>query len=757
MHVLGRAQRVAEQSHPPTTTTVASSSARRPRLLLARESIGVMVGQPAADAGWFAGRRLAPCAGRRRVGVLAATLVAMAVLAVGAAAPVGRVARSLAGADRVRERPRRSSTRARSTRSRSASRRATSRTAWRPTTAWRWRPVGDQIAFWSGRSGHGRASISRAPTGSRLRLVRGLAASAAPGRFRAGRPAAPSRPTARRLVRGALQASHQRRLRRSTCDARPPARSGVAAACSRPSPDGKLVACGVQRKTTVPDLAGHLRFTLPCSRRDLVEPRLADGRARPRARRARPRSSIATGRTVARVNGAAGRVVARRRARCCSDAATRCWVGDPRDLGRARDRSCRAGLAARCVVHARRPLRLDRRQRGQADARAAWRAVAPIPASPSAAASGHATAGWRTSGTRASRPRCGRASRSPSSSPTAHGQQSARGRALPLRRSRRQRPATGLPDGKRLLFLTVNDVQRQRPLRRPSGRRRHAVQLDARSARSRDTRLVAATARRIAYAACRTSPATSETGLPTHIATVQRRTASGAQRVTDDGGPNEGSFDGDPSFSPDGTPHRVRPRHVQRQAPCRSSPRAAVCARRSCRRGRAHPRAWRGRRMAPRIAFVSAGASIMVVRRERRRARASSRRSCARKFCGCGGPGLVARRHADRRRRRRRHLPDRRSSRSRASQLAIARALRRVPVVLTRRDPDRVRRARRAPARRRRRRSWPPTSTARTSAPSARCRSGRACIRPGSRPDRPKTEAWRPAQAAGRHAVALHP
>ena len=43
-------------------------------------------------------------------------------------------------------------------------------------------PVGDQIAFWSGRSGDDELYLARSD-GTRLRLVRGLGDSAAPGRF----------------------------------------------------------------------------------------------------------------------------------------------------------------------------------------------------------------------------------------------------------------------------------------------------------------------------------------------------------------------------------------------------------------------------------------------------------------------------------------------------------------------------------------------------------------------------------------------
>ena len=113
--------------------------------------------------------------------------------------------------------------------------------------------------------------------------------------------------------------------------------------------------------------------------------------------------------------------------------------------------------------------------------------------------------------------------------------------------------------------------------------------------------------------------------------------------------------------------------------------------------------------------------------RSRERRRAAARRVDPRaQVLQLGGPRMVARRHPDSRRRRRRHRPgDARPAPSVAAR--DRRALRRVPVVLTRRDADRVRRARRGTRSAARPRSWSPTPTAPASARSAPCRSGRAC------------------------------
>ena len=193
--------------------------------------------------------------------VFAATLVALAVLGFGSLAPGGRIARNLAGADRVRERPREGQPR------RDLLARARRRAARHLAHPGAEHGLAVAPVAIRSRSGATGAATTRctspAPTGPRLRLVRGLGDSAAPSRFAPGWCADL---LGRRLVarRGALQGSHQRRLRdrRATGDRRAIRRCG---GVLQPSPDGKLLACSVHGSTSVLDIAGHLRFTLPYS------------------------------------------------------------------------------------------------------------------------------------------------------------------------------------------------------------------------------------------------------------------------------------------------------------------------------------------------------------------------------------------------------------------------------------------------------------------------------------------------------------
>ncbi len=119
-------------------------------------------------------------------------------------------------------------------------------------------PVGDRIAFWSGRTGTDRVYLARAD-GSHLRRVRA----------RGGELLARTRGSGGALVFSAdgtrLYATSYSSpgayvvdTRRATAR-RVPACAGIA----RPSPDGTLVACGVDGKTIVSDLDGRVRFTLP--------------------------------------------------------------------------------------------------------------------------------------------------------------------------------------------------------------------------------------------------------------------------------------------------------------------------------------------------------------------------------------------------------------------------------------------------------------------------------------------------------------
>ena len=141
-----------------------------------------------------------------------------------------------------------------------------------------------------------------------------------------------------------------------------------------------------------------------------------------------------------------------------------------------------------------------------------------------------------------------------------------------------------------------------------------------------------ATERRIAYAA-RDFTCHLGDGLPTHLETVQAD-GSGAQRVTDDGGTNEGSFDGDPAFSPDGT--QIAFDH----GTFSDSSLQIVAASDGVRTtlvppGPRSPSSLAWSPDGTRIAFVSAGSSIMVVPASGGTPQLVASIP-ARKFCGAG-------------------------------------------------------------------------------------------------------------------------
>jgi Tol biopolymer transport system component len=119
-------------------------------------------------------------------------------------------------------------------------------------------PVGDRIAFWSGRTGTDRVYLARSD-GSQLRLVRTTReelSSTTPG---SGGALVFSSDGARLYARSySTPGAFLVDTRRAT--ARPIAGCG---GITRPSPDLALVACGLNGKTTVSDLAGRVRFTLP--------------------------------------------------------------------------------------------------------------------------------------------------------------------------------------------------------------------------------------------------------------------------------------------------------------------------------------------------------------------------------------------------------------------------------------------------------------------------------------------------------------
>jgi Tol biopolymer transport system component len=125
-------------------------------------------------------------------------------------------------------------------------------------------PVGDLIAFWSGRSGVDRVYLARSD-GSHLRLVRGQGPGLAGSNGGGGAPLVFSADGSRLFA--SYSVFHLPRTNKAYAFAIDP-RSATAHplhGCygARPSPDGALEACGAPGKTSVYDLAGHLRFSLP--------------------------------------------------------------------------------------------------------------------------------------------------------------------------------------------------------------------------------------------------------------------------------------------------------------------------------------------------------------------------------------------------------------------------------------------------------------------------------------------------------------
>src|SRR4029079_4308750 len=113
-------------------------------------------------------------------------------------------------------------------------------------------PVGDQIAFWSSRSGEDEVYLARSD-GTRLRLVRGLGDSASASRSRQGGAltfSADGSSIVAVLYRGLPSDDFVIDVRRGT--ARAIRRCG---GVLQPSPDGKVLACSVRGSTSVLDLA----------------------------------------------------------------------------------------------------------------------------------------------------------------------------------------------------------------------------------------------------------------------------------------------------------------------------------------------------------------------------------------------------------------------------------------------------------------------------------------------------------------------
>jgi Tol biopolymer transport system component len=124
-------------------------------------------------------------------------------------------------------------------------------------------PVGDLIAFWSGRSGRDGVYLARSD-GSHLRLVRGLGPGIPAGYAGEGGPLQFSADGSRLFASYAVfHLPSTNTPYAFVIDTRTAlARQIHGCLGARPSPDGGLVACGGPRKTSVYDLAGHLRFSL---------------------------------------------------------------------------------------------------------------------------------------------------------------------------------------------------------------------------------------------------------------------------------------------------------------------------------------------------------------------------------------------------------------------------------------------------------------------------------------------------------------
>ena len=118
-------------------------------------------------------------------------------------------------------------------------------------------PSGDQIAFWSDRTGSDQAYLARSD-GSHQRRVRALGATLAPANARDGGPLVFSSDGTRLFV-SRSPGSFVVETRAATARALGVCDEGLI----QPSPDGRLIACGGRGSTIVTDATGEVRETFP--------------------------------------------------------------------------------------------------------------------------------------------------------------------------------------------------------------------------------------------------------------------------------------------------------------------------------------------------------------------------------------------------------------------------------------------------------------------------------------------------------------
>jgi Tol biopolymer transport system component len=476
--------------------------------------------------------------------VLAATLVALAALAAGSEAGAGASRSASPGvivfaSDRTKNNPGEIYSLAPGTAPRDVSRSLAGEHDLAVA------PRGDRIAFWSDRTGFDRLYLSRSD-GSRVRLVRGIGdEQSATDQGDGGQITFSS--GAAMLVASfyAHNESHDFVIdpRTATAHLLPPCGSVI-----EPSPDGRLIACG--RGGTgaigVYDLAGRMRFKLPISTPIWSSRGLLTGS--PSSGPTRRGGSVVvvdeSGRTVGRLTGEPlawspdGRLLLFGRGHSL-------LLGDPRDSGRARV------LLPHWSTY---PASITPDGRYVSTSDSAGKPVL-VPLEGGAAIAGPLAANGVWSG-------AGRLAYvgQPSSTPERPGV------TIPVlvtdTRGRNPRVAGRfpfddhagrelhwLPDGRRVLFVTANSCNGDDLFAvSPGGGTTRQLTHDPRDLEQPTWSPDAA---RIAYAAGDFSCHLGAGG-PVHLETV-KADGSGVQRVTDDGDRNQGSFDGSPSFSPDGT------------------------------------------------------------------------------------------------------------------------------------------------------------------------------------------------------------